>query len=151
MPLKPLSPEQLAYSLLEATGYAATQRMALGPKATEAELDARLSPLVPPFVRIYGSAPGTAAEFDARMDQALFLANGPTVRSWLVERPGTLLGRLKGLKGDALADELYLSVLCRLPDAEERREVAEALKRRPGSLAEVAWGLLASTEFRFNH
>ncbi|MGL4554680.1 MAG: DUF1549 domain-containing protein [Gemmataceae bacterium] len=150
-PLKPLTPEQLALSVLEATGYAETQRRSLGARPAEAALHARLSPLVPTFVKVYGGEAGSAAGFDARIDQALFLANGPAVRSWLVDRPGSLLARLKGLKGDALADELYLSVLGRLPDAQERREVAAALARRPGSLAEVAWGLIASTEFRFNH
>lgn len=150
-PLKPVTPEQLALSLLEATGYIATQRLSLGTKVTEEALHTRIAPLLPTFAKVYGNEPGTAAAFDARIDQALFLANGPTVRSWLVDRPGSLLARLKAVKGDALADELYLSVLSRLPDATERRELADLLKRQPGALAEIAWGLMASTEFRFNH
>jgi hypothetical protein len=149
--VKPLSPEQLAWSLMEATGLVETNRLALGKKVTAAALHARLAPNVAVFVRAFGGPAGKAESFDARMDQALFLANGPTVRSWLVNRPGSLVGRLAKLSGNALADELYLSVFTRLPDDEERREVAEFLARRPGAHADLAWALLASTEFRFNH
>jgi hypothetical protein len=147
--LKPLTPEQLAWSLMEATGFIDTNRRALGKNANESTINARLAGNVAPFVRAFASPAGQAQSFDARMDQALFVANGPTVRGWLADRGG-LLGRLTKLSGD-VADELYLSVFSRLPDAEERKEVAEFLKKRPGAHGDLAWALLASTEFRFNH
>jgi hypothetical protein len=146
--LKPLSPEQLAFSLMQATMATENIRAGLGNKATEALMYARLAPQVPPFVQTFGSPAGTTEGFDARLDQALFLANGPLVRAWLV---GALAPRLKKLSGDGLADELYLSIFSRLPDAEERKETADFLARRPAAIADLAWGLLASTEFRFNH
>jgi hypothetical protein len=146
--LKPLTPEQLAFSLMEATGLTEATRSSLGKNATEAALHVRLASQVPPFVRTFGSPAGQEESFDARLDQALFLANGPIVRTWLASG---LAARLKKLSGDALAEELYLSLFSRLPDAEERKETADFLKRRPGALADLAWGLLASTEFRFNH
>jgi hypothetical protein len=149
--LKPLTPEQLGWSLLEATGMVETHRLSLGTKATEEAIHARHRDILPTFARAFGGNPGEAQTFDARMDQALFLANGPTVRSWLVSRPGSLLFRLEKLSGAALADELYMSIFTRLPDDEERKEVADFLARRPKALADLAWGLLASTEFRFNH
>jgi hypothetical protein len=47
-----------------------------------------------------------------------------------------------------------LSVLGRLPDAEERAMVVDLLGvpagERAGVLQELLWGLLASTEFRFS-
>ena len=149
--LKPLTPEQLGWSLIQATGLMETHRLSLGTKATEEALHARLGGLVPTFARVFGGNPGEAQTFDARMDQALFLANGPTVRSWLISRPGSLIARLEKLTGAALSDELYLSLFTRLPDDEERKEVADFLARRPKALADLAWGLIASTEFRFNH
>src|SRR5262249_56390524 len=99
---------------------------------------------------------GAPASFEATSDQALFLANGPTVRSWLAPRSGNLTARLAALTGDAVAEELYLSVLTRWPDAEERQEVAAYLAarapaRRAPALQDLAWALLASAEFRFNH
>jgi hypothetical protein len=149
--LKPLSPEQFALSLMQATGYTDTQRLSLGAKADEPTLFARLAPQIPPFVKSFSTPAGMPQTFDARMEHALFLANGPTVRSWLVDRPGSLLQRLAKLSGDALAEELYLSIFTRLPDDEEKRELAEFLKRKPGKIADFAWAQLASTEFRFNH
>jgi hypothetical protein len=149
--LKPLTPEQLAWSLMQATGLTDSVRLSLGTGAKEAAVYIRLSGNLTPFVRAFGNPAGTPQAFDARMDQALFLANGPTVRGWLQPRPGNLLARLQKLSGGALADELYLSVLTRLPDDEERREAAEFLARRPDGLADLAWALLTSAEFRFNH
>ncbi len=152
--LKPLSPEQLAFALMQATGLTDSTRMSLGKGATEAAVYARQAPGVGPFVTAFGSQAGHAEGFDARVDQALFLANGALVRSWLAPRAGSLTFRLAPLKGDALADELYLSVLTRRPDADERREVAEFLSSRtdrPAALQDLVWAVLASAEFRFNH
>jgi hypothetical protein len=154
--LKPLTPEQLAMSLMQATGLTDAERQALGKNASEAALYARLAGNVPPFVKTFASPPGQTQEFDARLEQALFLANGPMVRGWLTPRAGNLIDRLSRLSNaDALAEELYLSVFTRLPDAEERKDVAAFLasgsKDRTTALQDMAWALLASAEFRFNH
>jgi hypothetical protein len=154
--LKPLTPEQLALSLMQATGLTDAERQALGKNVTEAALYARLSPHVAPFVKTFGSGAGKTQEFDARLEQALFLANGSTVRGWLSPRAGNLTDRLSRLANtDALADELYLSVFTRMPDAEERKEIASFLSQRQrdrtAALQDMAWALLASAEFRFNH
>jgi hypothetical protein len=154
--LKPLSPEQLAFGLMQATGLTDHHRVSLGKGATEAALYARLSGNVGPFVQSFGARPGNAEGFDSRIDQALFLANGPLVRSWLNQHAHGLTDRLSRLTtGDAVAEELYLSILTRSPDAEERKEVREFLAGKPadrsGALRDLAWALLASAEFRFNH
>ena len=154
--VKPLTPEQLAWSLMQAAGLTDAERQALGKKATEAALFARLSRNVAAIVKAFGSGAGKEEEFDARLEQALFLANGATVRGWLTPRPGNLIDRLgKQANTDALAEELYLSVFTRLPSAEERKEVADFLasrsKNRAAALQDMAWALLASAEFRFNH
>jgi hypothetical protein len=155
--LKPLSPEQLAWSLMQATGLTDAERKALGQGATEAALYARLAGNVAPFVATFGGKAGQPdGHFEATLDQALFLANGKTVRGWLAPRPGNLTDRLAQLKdAAAVAEELYLSALTRLPTDEERKEVAEFLRGRTddrsAALQELAWALLASAEFRFNH
>jgi uncharacterized protein DUF1549/uncharacterized protein DUF1553 len=155
--LKPLSPEQLAWALMQASGLTDAERKALGKGATEAALHARLAGNVAPFVATFGSKPGQPqGHFEATLGQALFLANGKTVRGWLAPRAGNLTDRLGRLKtDDAVADELYLSALTRPPTDEERKEVAAFLKGRTGdrtaALQELAWALLASAEFRFNH
>lgn len=154
--LKPLSPEQMAASLLQATGQVDAMRKAQGAKATEESLRKFIVGNMGPIVRTFAGAAGAPQTFDARTDQALFLANGATVRNWLAPRPGDLTNRLVALKNsDAVADELYLSVFTRYPSEEERKDVADYLasrpQERPAALQELAWALLASAEFRFNH
>jgi hypothetical protein len=110
------------------------------------------------FVRLFGGQPGQpeGQSFQATLDQALFLENGDLVRSWLTPRPGNLTDRLLKLQdAQTVTEELYLSVLTRRPSEEERKEVAGYLKARSqdrlAALQELAWALLASAEFRFNH
>ena len=87
--LKPLSPEQLAFSLMEASGLTEAVRQGLGKNATEAAVYSRLSVQMPALVRTFAGSPaGKAEAFDARLEQALFLANGPVVRGWLAEPDG---------------------------------------------------------------
>ena len=156
--LKPLSPEQLALAVMQASGLTDEARLALGKNLNEAALHARLAGNVTPFVAIFGAQPGQAEgqQFQATIDQTLFLRNGPLVRNWLVARAGNLIDRLARLQEPAaVAEELYLSVLTRLPTPEEGREVADYLKTRTAdrnaALGELAWALIASAEFRFNH
>jgi hypothetical protein len=165
--LKPLSPEQLAWSLMQATGLTDAERQTLGKDAIEGTfvwvmtkhaLQARLSGNVTSFVRTFGSQPGQPEDqgFDATIDQTLFLRNGSLIRGWLAPRAGNLTEHLTRLKdAPAVGEELYLSILTRLPTEEEQKEVAECLQRqdndRGAALQGMAWALMASAEFRFNH
>jgi hypothetical protein len=156
--LKPLTPEQFAWSLLQATGMIAAERKAQ-PKATEAAIHAKMMGLATPIVNLFGSQPGDPAfnqDFESTLDQTLFLSNGATLRDWLTPRSGSLIDRANVQKdGSLVAEELYLSVLSRMPSAEERKEVADYLARRnaerPAALQDLAWALITSAEFRFNH
>jgi hypothetical protein len=156
--LRPQSPEQLAFSSMQATGLTDAVRQELGPKATDAALAARLANNVAAYVKVFGSAPGEPADgrSEPTLDQALFLRNGALVSGWLTPRPGNLADRLSRLKDAAAAsEELYLSTLTRYPTADESKEVADYLAGRmadrPAALRELAWALLTSAEFRFNH
>jgi hypothetical protein len=153
--LKPLTAEQLALALMQATGYTDNHRASLGAKVTEAALYARILPGVAPFVTAFGSEPGTPETFDARVEQALFVGNGPLLKSWLNPTGANLTGRLaKATTPEALTEELYLSVFSRRPLAEETKIVVDFLAKRtdkPRAIQDLAWALLASTEFRFNH
>lgn len=152
--IKSLTPEQFAWSLMQATGM-----IAAGTKTNDAAVYAKLAPQVAPLVALFGTQPGEPAfgqEFEATLDQTLFLANGNTLRDWLTARPGSLMARLSSLKdGGAVADELYLGVLTRQPTAAERQEVIDYLARRGAdrlaAQQDLAWALLTSAEFRFNH
>jgi hypothetical protein len=155
--LKPLTPEQLALAMLQVTGQTDVERKTLGAKLNEAALYARLAPSVTQFVNLFGGRVGQAADFEATLDQALFVANGKVLRTLLTPNAaGNLTARLAALKEDGeVAEELYLSVLTRLPEEDERKAIVAYLKRREAdrtaALGELAWALLASAEFRFNH
>jgi hypothetical protein len=157
-PLRPLSPEQLAWSTMQATGLIDAERQAQGKDRNDKTLFAKLAGNVAPFAAVFGSPRGQpeGQAFQATMDQALFLANGALVRGWLKPRPGNLTDRLQRLEGPAaVAEELYLSVLTRRPSDEETKEVADHLTKRGAArlaaLQELVWALIASAEFRFNH
>jgi hypothetical protein len=178
--LTPLTPEQLAWSMMGAAGVVEAHDLAGAAEfdkkqpATEASrhdptrLAARTK-----FVEQYtwdklkggaaGFAPFFAAgagepqdAFFATADQALFLNNGTMVRSWLAPAADNLIARLGKLtEPRALAEELYLSTLTRLPSNEEVTAVQQQLsareKDKPAVVQELAWGLLTSVEFRFKH
>jgi hypothetical protein len=175
-PLRPLVPEQLAWSLMEATGTSAAQRLAqrntlaadprlaailaLDPQRAALEetmIEERayeqLKGSVPQFVGLYGGAPGEPeSEYQATVHQALFLSNGPTIKSWI----GSALAPRLATIGEpsAAIEELYVSVLSRRPYDDERLEATEYLVRAESpktAYEELAWALLASAEFRFNH
>ena len=109
------------------------------------------------FVRQFAAAAGQPQDAtEPTVHQALFLSNGRQIQNWLAPSNGSLVGRLAGITdSSAIADELYLSLYTRRPTDEERAEVVRYLadrgKERVAALQELAWALLASTEFRFNH
>lgn len=179
-PLRHLTPEQLGWSILRTTGvYDAywAQTEAEIEKATplseEAKKDPsqlaarnlqieqavydKLMPTVNTFIHFYGAGAGQPqTDFFATVDQALFIANGTALKSWLAPSGENLTGRLVKIEDPtALSEELYLSVLSRKPTSEEAADVAAYLAARPNDRAvaiqELAWGLISSAEYRFNH
>jgi len=175
--LKSLTPEQFGFSLVQATGVIDGQRAAADaeiektiPKAAAADpaqltnrqqqveqmLHQNLLGLSAVFVGFYAAAPGQPQDdFFATADQALFLANGGQLRSWIV--PGApLFNRLNEQADPKLfAEELYFSTLTRRPTEAEVAAVTNYLAarptERPAVIQEMIWALLASAEFRFQH
>ncbi len=154
--LKPLTAEQFAVSAMQATGtFPTTVRSASEGNTPKTELDllTKLRSTFAEFIRQYGALPGE--EFQATVNQALFFSNGNTIENWLKPAGDNLIARLAKIdEAVQLADELYWSIHSRLPTDTERRATTEYLKDRadkPTALAELAWALLSSTEFRFNH
>jgi hypothetical protein len=141
---------------MQATGFTDAERLALAKNVTEPALYAKQSAAAGPVIGMFAAPAGQAEAFQPTLDQALFLANGNAVRTWMIPRAGNLADRLAKLTdAGAVAEELWLSVLTRNPTDDERREIAEYLSKRPadraGAIQEMIWSLLASAEFRFNH
>ena len=178
--VQPLSPEQLAWSMLQTTGYADRQRasvaaavnkktplkpaeqndpakLAAREQEIKTQTDAKLKATVDRFVKLFGAAGGQPQDdFFATVDQALFFRNGGELQSWLAPSGGNLTDRLRQIEdATALAEQMYLSILTRLPTAEETAEVTNFLAApetdKTKAVQEMAWALLTSAEFRFQH
>lgn len=150
--LRPLSPEQMAYSILASTGFEEAETKALGAKAAPATLQAKRESAGKPFVGMLAQPAGNPDSFEPRLEQSLFMSNHAQTMSLLGARPGNLAHRLMDAKGaDALADELYLSMVCRFPDTQEKADIVLALKsgEKASVISDLIWALLTSAEFRF--
>ncbi len=177
MELLPLAPEQLCWSLMQATGQLDPLRTSAAAEwdsknklsdadkanpARQAERAAgidklfrdRLRAQEATFVRFFGGAAGQPqTDFFATPEQALFFENGGVIRQWAA----SLATRAAALPDPkAMAEEIYLATLTRLPDATEVAELGAMLVARPperkaDALGDFAWALLASLEFRFVH
>ena len=175
--LKPLTPEQLAASAMQACGtfqplvVAADAKLEKSPpdelkKAPEADktgVQTRLTQLellnqlrgtFREFVRLYGGEVGQ--EFQATVNQALFFGNGTIVDGWLKPGGGNLVERVaKTPDAGKIADDVYWAVFSRPANGDEQARVAGYLAGRQDdksiAIGEIVWALLGSTEFRFNH
>ncbi|MBT6484640.1 MAG: DUF1553 domain-containing protein [Planctomycetaceae bacterium] len=164
---KPLSAEQMAWTLMTATGN--LTRITDTPIPEDSKftykdyvndripLPDNLPDVLLLFGATFGNPPGVAeTEFAPSTKHSLFLMNEKLVFNWLQPREGTLMQRLSKLDNSkAVAEELYLTVLTRRPETDETDIVTEFLEqnkdRRQPALAELAWVLLSTAEFRLNH
>lgn len=158
--MKPLSPAQLAWAMLEGTGTTDVHRAALGEKLNEETLYQRLDGIEERFVSLFAEPPGELPrDFDSRVDQVLFLSNDPTVVGLVTRKTGNLADRAAKLPADnpqAVAEELFLTTLSRRPSEEDVRDVEQYLKGLTGdergrAMEELVWALVTTAEFRFNH
>lgn len=162
---RPLSPEQLTWAILDGTG---TTLPTEGDGKTSFAVGDYLSgkTKTPPanitesqqlMVTLFGNAPGEAeVDFNPSRGAALFLMNETFVLQMLKKAPGNFIDRLSQLKDEqAVATELYVGLLSRMPSDEERSDVKSYLQKHDGAreeaLGDLAWSLMASAEFRLNH
>lgn len=174
--LLPLTPEQLCWSSLQATGQTETfrktsaaqydaknkpteadkadpQKQAARAAAIEVSVREKQRGFEDQFVRAFGGAAGQPqTDFFATPEQALYFENGGVLRSW-----ANALANAIATKPDAraMAEELYLAAFTRMPDASEIADVEAVIAARPEkkneALADYAWALVTSVEFRFSH
>jgi Protein of unknown function (DUF1549)/Protein of unknown function (DUF1553) len=158
--LRPLTPEQFAWSVLQATGEADVHRASLGKKLTEDLLHKRLASYETRFVTLFGGRPGEPPQdFESTVDQVLFLSNDALIAGLLKPKPGNLTARLLKLPADKpqqIAEELFLSALSRKPTKQDVADVTAYLKNQTGpkrtkAMQELVWATVCSAEFRFVH
>ncbi|MEY4181160.1 MAG: hypothetical protein RLY70_4735 [Planctomycetota bacterium] len=174
---KPLSPEQLAWSMLRATGNQPRFEQARTPEKMEfgwynyingriATPPANVPEVLDLFVGVFGNPPGEPEmEFNPSMGQALFVLNERLVLQWLEPRDGNLAAQLRSITDrDERIRAAHWAVLGRAPTASDLAIAAEFVTPAvtPATTATTAaatdqlwtdyvWALLASDEFRMNH
>jgi hypothetical protein len=158
--MKPLSPAQFAWSVMQATGETDVHRTALGDKYTEPALYEKLAGYEQRFVQLFGGEPGHPPDnFESTTAQVLFLANDPAIVGFLKPKTGNLADRLLKISEDnpqQIAEELFLSTLTRRPSADDVRDITAFLSGQSGAsraaaIEELIWAAISSSEFRFNH
>lgn len=174
--LRPLSADQFAFSLLQATGRlarleaAATKAVDAKPPASvtdAADADkpaARAEAIEQELFKQAGSVLGSfdalyadplVEGFQATLNQALYLGNASQVATELNPNGENLAARLMAAEDAAAAGELCLAVFSRPASEEEQADIAaflaEQADSRQRAVAELIWAMLSSTEFRFNH
>ena len=176
--LKPLTPEQLCWTVFRVTGvydrYWQAEVAELDkstPLTDEQKQNAevlaarnleleqktfdKLKGNVGTFVTFYGAAAGQPqGDFFSTADQALFSSNGGSINSWVVPAGDNVTDRVvKQTDPRLAAEEIYLSVLTRMPTEDEAAEVTNYLSGRTAdrnvAAQELVWAVLNSAEFRF--
>lgn len=156
--LRPLTVEQLWWSSLQATDYDAVVKQIKDPKDPMAGQKARRN-FKRQFFRVFGrgTPDGATGEYD--MSQALALLNGPSTNNVLWLRPS---GKTKNLLMERLlkmrspTDQitvLYRRILARAPSRAEKSALGKGggSSERAQYLQDVAWALMNSSEFLYNH
>ena len=113
------------------------------------------------FLKLFGRpVRATACECERTKEpsvaQVLNLLNSPDVQAKLSHESGTVSRLVRGNTDDAkLVEEMYLTFFARLPSSDELKVATEHLKKRSVARREaaedLAWAMLNSTEFLFNH
>ncbi|MBY0523777.1 MAG: DUF1549 and DUF1553 domain-containing protein [Gemmataceae bacterium] len=149
--VRPLSAEEIMASFRSATGFDDAVKAAGGNPATTKTPEATY------FLPYFGEPTNGRGDFQASLNEHLFLNNSGSLRQSMIQpRKGNLADRLLTSKEawEERVDELFLSVLTRLPREQERKKFVEYLtadKQAGAAIEDAIWVLLNTAEFRFNH
>lgn len=112
------------------------------------------------FLKLFGRPQRTTAcecerSAEANVGQVLHLMNSPELQIKLSHEAGRVAQLVRAVRADdELADELYLTFYSRFPTSDERRLAADYLASAPDrrkAAEDLAWSLMNSLEFVFNH
>lgn len=120
------------------------------------------------FLTIFGKPPRFATcecerTAEPSVTQALHVINGDTINQKLRAPSGLVDSLLKfGATDEAIINHLYLSALSRLPEKDEINRLLSVMKEGVGAaktagdarrqaIEDLAWAVLTSKEFLFNH
>jgi hypothetical protein len=143
-PVRPLTVDQLYYSITQATGHRTSD---------EAVVENAIQDL-PDEAQAYSDRPvESLGEHGVSMQRALVLLNSPYVHD-AVQSGVRVAAALHGRQiGRAHVDWLFLAMLTRPPSDTERESMVALVRSEhgPRGLEDVLWVLLNSAEFNTNH
>jgi len=151
--VRPLTPKQLATSLLLATA----DPLDVPPDFQSPQFARRIEACEESARTLAYSFTNSGGDQQIGASEALFFSNGKQVVQKLLRNgPDTLVGLLQRSSGPAEAVKVAVfTVLSRFPDAEEKRVLSAFLDERTDrpeeAYRQLVWALLAGSEFRFNH
>ena len=168
--IKPLSPEQFAWTLLQSLGEVEKQTKAAeatllskdkdfdattaaGQMLVETKVTAALKRPLEDIVTVFASQ-NTALKFTASANHALYLINGPEISQRLATGEGYLIDALLASDDDAaMIEQLYLHMYSRKPVPAERKYaqefIATAGEGKQIAVQELMRTMLCSAEYRF--
>ncbi len=113
------------------------------------------------FLKLFGRpVRATACECERSVEpsvaQVLHVLNSTNIQSKLSHAGGTIAALCKRSADDAaLVEELYLTFYNRFPAPEEQTALTQYLAEKAGNrqtaVEDIAWSMMNSTEFVFNH
>jgi hypothetical protein len=152
--VRPLSAEEMLAALVTATNYNGDSKEEMKLPTNGVEMY---------MIQNLGEPNNGRGEFQASLSEHLFMNNAGQITQVISpNKKGTLADYLQNSKDswEAKVDRLYLSVLTRLPRAEEKAKFVEFLANAPkgqgtsgrdSAVRDAIWVLINCAEFRFNH
>jgi hypothetical protein len=153
---KPLSTEQLLWSVLQATGEL-PRYQPLSTNEGRSKPNPQLEELRKRFVAAFANPPrDPEVEFAPSVKAALFLSHDVRVLELLKPKDGNLAAQLIAESDHAKrCDLLFITVLSRTPASEEVQAMEQFLTGRAEqmdrAIGQLIWALISSTEFCVNH
>ena len=151
--MRPLSAEELIDAWRVANDY---DNSSSAKRNAERQKNDRFRPLGSGYLlRFFGRPSTGTGDFQGGLQEHLYLNNGP-LSSVITAGEGSLYDSLLNSEDgwERRIDRLYLSILNRPPDDDERAKFVDYLStdEKPNDrLREAIWVLMSCSEFRFNH
>ncbi len=167
--MRPMSPEQLFYSLMRVTDYeeqmekvAKKQEERMKRRMKEQGEDAMMGNVsfidraLERFTVVFeNDEMGEAVDFTSTITQALYLMNGDMSNERIEGKRGTVFRILQKYESETRRiEEIFLMTLSRLPTRAELRLYSTYVRRLRGSqeaYEDIFWVQVNSSEFFFNH
>jgi hypothetical protein len=167
--MRPMSPEQLFYSLMRVTDYEETMKKVA--KKQEERMRKRMKEqgeeammgnvsfidrVLEQFTVVFeNDEMGEAVDFTSTITQALYLMNGEMSNERIEGKRGTVAKILAKYESETRRiEEIFLMTLSRLPSKAELRLYATYVRRLRGAqqaYEDIFWVQINSSEFFFNH